>query len=51
MNGRGNGLSLFPPKEGEDAVAAVDELVTVFKKNFDEHANNARKSMVLKKAA
>lgn len=41
----GNGLKLFPPKEGEDAVAALDELVTVFKKNFDEYANNARKSI------
>jgi hypothetical protein len=45
----GNGLKLFPPKEGEDAVGALDELVTVFKKNFDEYANNARKSMELKK--
>lgn len=46
----GNGLKLFPPKEGEDAISALDELVTVFKQNFDEYANNARKSMDLKKA-
>jgi hypothetical protein len=45
----GNGLKLFPPKEGEDAIAAQDELVTVFKKNFDEYAANARKSIALKK--
>lgn len=44
----GNGLSLFPPKEGEDAVAALDELGTVFKKNFEEYANNARASMARK---
>jgi hypothetical protein len=25
----GNGLKLFPPKEGEDSTAALDELVTV----------------------
>ena len=47
----GNGLSLFPAKEGEDAVAALDELVGVFKKNFEEYANNARKSRALKKKA
>lgn len=40
----GNGLKLFPPKEGEDAVAALDELVSVFKKNFDEYATNERKA-------
>ena len=40
----GNGLKLFPPKEGEDAVAALDELVSVFKKNFQEYANNERKA-------
>ena len=40
----GNGLKLFPAKEGEDAVAAMDELVTVFKKNFDEYAANERKA-------
>jgi hypothetical protein len=39
----GNGLKLFPPKEGEDAVAALDELVAVFKKNFQEYANNERR--------
>ncbi len=41
----GNGLKLFPPKEGEDAVAALDELVSVFKANFTEYANNARKAI------
>lgn len=41
----GNGLSLFPPKEGEDAIAALDELVQTFKRNFDEYSNNARKSL------
>ncbi len=45
----GNGISLFPPKEGDDVSAALDELVTVFKKNFDEYAANARKSMAAKK--
>lgn len=44
----GNGLSLFPPKEGEDAVAALDELVIVFKKNFEEYATNARKAFAAK---
>ncbi|PVX29395.1 hypothetical protein [Sphingomonas pokkalii] len=38
----GNGLKLFPPKEGEDTVAALDELGTVFKKNFEEFAKNER---------
>lgn len=41
----GNGLQLFPPKEGEDAIAALDELVTKFKLNFEEYAKNARKSL------
>lgn len=41
----GNGLKLFPPKEGDDAIAALDELVSVFKGNFDEYAGNARKSL------
>lgn len=41
----GNGLKLFPPKEGEDSTAALDELVSVFKANFTEYANNARKSI------
>ncbi|MDF8334542.1 hypothetical protein [Novosphingobium cyanobacteriorum] len=40
----GNGLKLFPPKEGEDALAALDELVGVFKKNFDEYAGNEAKA-------
>ena len=46
----GNGLKLFPPKEGEDAIAALDELVTVFKGNFEEYARNARTSLAAKKA-
>lgn len=41
----GNGLKLFPPKEGEDSIAALDELVTVFKQNFEEYASNARKAI------
>lgn len=41
----GNGLKLFPPKEGEDSIAALDELVGVFKKNFEEYAGNARKAI------
>ncbi len=41
----GNGLKLFPPQEGEDAVAALDELVGVFKGNFDEYSRNARKAL------
>jgi hypothetical protein len=41
----GNGLKLFPPKEGEDAIAALDELVGVYKKNFDEYARNARTAL------
>ncbi|KPF53178.1 hypothetical protein IP65_14355 [Novosphingobium sp. AAP1] len=40
----GNGLKLFPPKEGDDAVAALDELVAVFKKNFEEYAGNEAKA-------
>lgn len=40
----GNGLKLFPPKEGEDALAALDELVGVFKKNFTEYAANEAKA-------
>lgn len=45
----GNGISLFPPKEGDDVGAALDELVTVFKKNFEEYGVNARKSFAVKK--
>lgn len=44
----GNGLKLFPAKDGEDATAALTELVAVFKKNFEEYATNARKAMALK---
>ncbi|NJM51877.1 MAG: hypothetical protein HC843_14245 [Sphingomonadales bacterium] len=45
----GNGLKLFPAKEGEDQIAALDELVTVFKKNFEEYSNNAQKSINTKR--
>lgn len=44
----GNGLSLFPPKEGEDAIAALDELVSVYKANFEEFAKNARPKLAAK---
>lgn len=44
----GNGLKLFPPKEGEDAIAALDELVGVYKRNFDEYARNARVALAAK---
>lgn len=44
----GNGLKLFPPKQGEDSLAALDELVTVFKNNFNEYASNARKALTRK---
>lgn len=37
----GNGLKLFPPKEGEDVQAANNELVNVFKADFEEFARNA----------
>ncbi len=33
-NSGSNGLKLFPPKEGEDIQAAVDDLVGAFKGNF-----------------
>lgn len=36
----GNGLKLFPPKEGEDVTASNQELAEVFKKNFTEAAGN-----------
>ncbi|MBL8650470.1 MAG: hypothetical protein JNL35_08730 [Sphingopyxis sp.] len=45
----GNGLKLFPPKEGEDAIAALDELGSVFKLNFEEYSNNARTAMKRRK--
>lgn len=44
-----NGLKLFPPKEGEDAIAALDELVTDYKANFEEFARNARTALARKK--
>jgi hypothetical protein len=36
----GNGLKLFPPKPGEDTEAASNELVSVFKADFEEFARN-----------
>lgn len=44
----GNGLKLFPPQEGEDAVAALDELIGTYKRNFDEYARNARNALARK---
>jgi hypothetical protein len=38
----GNGLSHFPPREGEDVTVAIQELVDVFKRNFEEYAHNER---------
>lgn len=41
----GNGLKIFPAKEGDDTTAADAELVGVFQKNFTEAAGNfARQS-------
>ena len=40
----GNGLKLFPPKPGEDTEAASQELVSVFKADFEEFARNATTS-------
>lgn len=39
----GNGLKIFPAKEGDDTTAADAELVTVFQKNFTEAAANFAK--------
>jgi len=36
----GNGLKIFPAKEGEDTTAADAELVSVFQKNFTEATEN-----------
>jgi hypothetical protein len=41
----GDGLKLFPPKEGEDAIAALNELTGVYKQNFVEYARNARTAL------
>jgi len=41
----GNGLSHFPPAEGEDVTVAMTELTDVFKRNFEEYANNERNAM------
>jgi hypothetical protein len=40
----GNGLQIFPPKEGEDVGPALDELNAKFTLNFEEFARNARRS-------
>lgn len=42
----GNGLKKFPAKEGEDVQAANEELVSVFKADFEEFARNAAKAPV-----
>lgn len=47
----GNGLKLFPPKEGEDVQAANGELVSVFKADFEEFAKNARSHLASKIAS
>jgi hypothetical protein len=39
----GNGLKIFPAKEGEDTSAADAELVGVFQKNFQEATENFAK--------
>ena len=39
----GNGLKIFPAKEGEDTTAADAELVSIFQKNFTEAAENFAK--------
>ncbi len=39
----GNGLKIFPAKEGEDTTAADAELVGIFQKNFTEAAENFAK--------
>lgn len=36
----GNGLKLFPPKDGADVTASNEELVSVFQRNFIEAAAN-----------
>ena len=46
----GNGLKLFPPKEGEDVQAANAELASVFKADFEEFAKNARSAGTLAQA-
>jgi len=40
----GNRLHHFPPGEGEDVTVAVNELVDVFKANFQEYAHNEREA-------
>lgn len=42
----GNGLKKFPAKEGEDVQAANDELVSVFKADFEEFSRNAAKALI-----
>jgi hypothetical protein len=36
----GNSLHNFPPREGEDVTVGLNELVDVFKRNFEEYAHN-----------
>jgi hypothetical protein len=40
----GNRLHHFPPGEGEDVTVAINELVDVFKANFQEYAHNEREA-------
>jgi hypothetical protein len=40
----GNRLHHFPPAEGEDVTVAINELVDVFKANFQEYARNEREA-------
>lgn len=40
----GNRLHHFPPGEGEDVTVAVNELIDVFKANFQEYAHNEREA-------
>ena len=39
----GNGLKIFPAKQGEDTTAADAELISIFQKNFTEAAQNFSK--------
>jgi hypothetical protein len=47
----GNGLKIFPAKEGEDTSAADAELVGVFQKNFQEATENFAKQAGKARAA
>lgn len=46
----GSGLPGFPPKPGDDFTSVADQLVVVFKQNFEEYANSARKTMRARRA-